>query len=55
LIAVLAAENGIDPRAVMGGVDGRRYPAIVGHRDVYATACPGDQVYRLLPLLRAAF
>jgi uncharacterized protein with LGFP repeats len=55
LIALLAEENGIDPRAVMGGVDGRRFPAIVGHRDVYATLCPGNQAYRLLPLLRAAF
>ncbi len=28
-------------------------PTIMGHRDCAATACPGDQAYALLPILRA--
>lgn len=30
----------------------RDFPHILGHRDLYSTVCPGDQVYRLLPQLR---
>lgn len=55
LIAAVAARYGIDPQGTLGGVDGRRYPALVGHRDVYNTMCPGDRLYSLLPLLRSAF
>ncbi|KAB2352427.1 peptidoglycan recognition protein family protein [Actinomadura rudentiformis] len=29
------------------------YEAIVGHRDYVATACPGDELYAMLPALRA--
>ncbi len=30
----------------------RDHPHIVGHRDLWSTICPGDQVYRLLPEIR---
>ena len=30
----------------------RNFPQILGHRDLWSTVCPGDQVYRLLPELR---
>ncbi len=31
---------------------GKNYPNIMGHRDIMSTACPGQKVYDLLPLVR---
>ncbi|MPM48605.1 hypothetical protein SDC9_95331 [bioreactor metagenome] len=42
---------GLDARDVSGftSLSGASLPRIFGHRDVYATECPGYQVYRQLP------
>ncbi len=44
-------QKGVDPvsRAVLTG---KLLPVISGHRDVSATACPGENLYQLLPAIR---
>lgn len=66
LIAWKLSVHLIDPASGFFAVSrggGSRYPAgevaafpnrIVGHRDLWATACPGDAFYPRLPALRAA-
>jgi hypothetical protein len=49
----------VDPRTLgdflrNDGIWHRDVPNVAGHRDLVVTECPGDQVYRLLPDLRAA-
>jgi hypothetical protein len=50
-ISKKAKEFNIDPMgySILKGV---RLPNILGHRDVMATACPGDYMYEKLPLIR---
>lgn len=51
LVVSKAVEHGIDPLARSFFVD-KETPNVSGHRDVMNTACPGDQLYTLLPGLR---
>lgn len=51
LMAWEADRFGIHPLESSHFID-RDLPHVLGHRDVMATVCPGDQVYRLLPELR---
>lgn len=44
--------HGVDPRYAVN-YDGERWPAIAGHRDAAATACPGDALYARLGTIRA--
>ncbi|ACZ23348.1 N-acetylmuramoyl-L-alanine amidase [Sanguibacter keddieii DSM 10542] len=53
LAAWKLSERGVDVDGTMT-VNGRTYPALVGHRDVGVTECPGDQLYERLDELRAA-
>jgi hypothetical protein len=52
LLAWKLALHGVDPYGTItaGGIPVR---TIIGHRDVTATACPGDMAYPLLPQLRS--
>jgi len=52
MLAWIADRYGIAPqgRAPAWGLE---LPNIIGHRDVASTSCPGEQVYRRLPYLRA--
>lgn len=43
--------HNIDPRRQVS-YDGESWPAIAGHRDAAATACPGDALYRQLGTIR---
>src|SRR5262249_2439462 len=57
LLSWKGAGWGIDPVGTNAYVDsdGARVPGlanICGHRDTYATACPGDTVEEMLPALR---
>ncbi len=45
--------HGIDPYS-RPNLDGEVVNAISGHRDTYATACPGDRLYARLPAIRSA-
>ena len=45
--------HGVDPSSRVS-LDGTRVNAISGHRDTYATACPGDRLYAKLPQIRTA-
>lgn len=53
LVTQLSDQFGIDVRGVTD--DGTlTYPNLAGHRDFNPTSCPGTNVYRLLPALRAS-
>lgn len=52
LLAWKLAYHGIDPRATTAA-GGRVVPTIAGHRDLGATACPGDRLYEMLGRLRS--
>jgi N-acetylmuramoyl-L-alanine amidase len=39
-------QEGIDDKAMIPG------PTVQGHRDVFATACPGDNLYRMIPQIK---
>jgi hypothetical protein len=59
LLAWAAERHGLDPTAnhlyVNPETGAQKYlPIIAGHRDVNATACPGDTFYPTLPALRSA-
>lgn len=43
--------HGIDPKGKTN-LDGLKRRTLIGHRDTYATACPGDALYRKLPAIR---
>lgn len=45
--------HGVDPTASTS-LDGTRVRTISGHRDTYATACPGNALYSRLPAIRQA-
>ena len=45
--------HGVEPSSRVN-LDGTRVNAISGHRDTYATACPGDRLYAKLPQIRTA-
>ena len=51
LIAEKGKELGIDPKEVTN-FRGKRLANVIGHRDVRATACPGDAFYNQLPEIR---
>jgi hypothetical protein len=52
LFAWKFAVHGVNPRKpVLYG--GKAYNAILGHRDVYGTECPGQRLYNLLPAIRS--
>jgi hypothetical protein len=53
LIKMKAAKFGIDP-AGTSKFRGEDLPNVIGHRDVMKTACPGDNLYALLPAIRLA-
>jgi N-acetylmuramoyl-L-alanine amidase len=59
LLVYTARRDGVDP-ATLGdflrsdGIWHRDLPNVSGHRDLVVTECPGDQVYRILPDVRAA-
>ncbi|TDE15900.1 FG-GAP-like repeat-containing protein [Jiangella asiatica] len=44
--------HGVNPRHAVN-YDGESWPAIAGHRDAAATACPGDALYARLGTIRA--
>jgi hypothetical protein len=52
LIAWKFSQRSLDPLGKATLVDKYIY-RIAGHRDVAATACPGDNLYDLLPMIRA--
>lgn len=61
LITALAAKYNIDPESKTDRhrksnsypyVDTFQNYTLVGHRDVGATACPGENLYKLLPAIR---
>lgn len=57
VVAWKADLHHIDPEATVtiggtGNYAAKTVPTILGHRDVTATACPGNTVYRELPALR---
>ena len=52
LLAWKADRHGIDPLGTTTWNRGRTLPTIAGHRDVGATACPGDDLYASLPSVR---
>src|SRR5581483_7136593 len=59
LLAYSAGRAGVDPSTVSDflrsdGIWHRDVPNLAGHRDLLVTECPGDQVYQLLPDVRAA-
>jgi len=45
-------QKGIDSQS-SGFISGNFLPVISGHRDVSATACPGENLYQLLPDIRS--
>ena len=45
-------QKGIDSQS-NGFISGNLLPVISGHRDVSATACPGENLYQLLPDIRS--
>lgn len=51
LIRVKAAKYGIDPEG-SSMFRGEMLKNVIGHRDVGATACPGENLYALLPAIR---
>ena len=52
LFAWKFAIHGVNPRKpVLYG--GKAYNAILGHRNVYGTECPGQRLYNLLPAIRS--
>ncbi|MBW3555897.1 MAG: N-acetylmuramoyl-L-alanine amidase [Actinobacteria bacterium] len=51
MLAWKADRHFIDPTGTTNWSNGQR-PTIVGHRDVGATACPGDFLYEQLPTIR---
>jgi hypothetical protein len=51
LLALKAQEFNIDPQGE-SVFHGESIPNILGHRDVRPTACPGKNLYGLLPLIR---
>ena len=52
VLAWKADGNGIDTLGSTMWAGGRVLPTIVGHRDVGATSCPGDQLWSQLPAIR---
>jgi len=52
VLAWKLAYHGIDPRATTQA-GGRVIPTVTGHRDLGATACPGDRLYERLGGLRS--
>ena len=44
--------HGVNPRRPVY-YGGKAYNAILGHRDVYGTECPGTRLYNLLPAIRS--
>jgi hypothetical protein len=58
LLVYQARWHGVDPRTLgdflrNDGIWHRDVPNVSGHRDLVVTECPGNEVYRLLPDLRA--
>ncbi len=53
LITYLTGKYDINPVGVES-FRGMDLPNVIGHRDVGATACPGDHLYALLPQIRSA-
>ena len=51
LIGTKSKEFGIDPEG-QSVFHGKTLFNVVGHRDVGATACPGEELYALLPKIR---
>ena len=51
LVASRSRVHGIDPNG-SSSIRGKILPNVIGHRDVGATACPGDVLYKLLPKIR---
>jgi len=52
LIAWKCDQRNIDPLGSGTDYAGTHYKHIAGHRDLSATACPGDKLYNLLPAIR---
>lgn len=52
LLAWEADRHGVDPLGTATWSGGRTMSTIVGHRDVGATSCPGDELYARLPAIR---
>ncbi len=56
LLRVLTAKfmlHAIDPLATVTAENGLQIPTLVGHRDVGATACPGEGIQQRLPAFRS--
>lgn len=53
LVTYLTAKYNINPVGVES-FRGMDLPNIIGHRDVGSTACPGENLYELLPEIRSA-
>ena len=58
LLVYEVRRHGVDPRTLgdflrNDGIWHRDVPNLSGHRDLVVTECPGDEVYRLLPDVRA--
>lgn len=51
LIKIKSTKYGIDPEG-SSTFGGKILPNVIGHRDVGATACPGKNMYSLLPAIR---
>lgn len=51
LIKEKTQQYGIDPTSATT-FRGENYPNIMGHRDIGKTACPGEKLYNLLPVIR---
>lgn len=51
LIKIKSTKYGIDPEG-SSTFGGKMLPNVIGHRDVGATACPGKNMYSLLPAVR---
>lgn len=51
LIKVKATKYGIDPEG-SSLFNGKMLPNVIGHKDVGATACPGKNLYSMLPAIR---
>ncbi|WP_338748477.1 S-layer homology domain-containing protein [Janibacter alittae] len=51
LFAWKLGRNGVDPASTVT-INGDRFNAISGHRDAFATACPGGALYAQLPTIR---
>ncbi|HPN67157.1 MAG TPA: N-acetylmuramoyl-L-alanine amidase [bacterium] len=50
-IAYVSFQTGLD-LTKQAEINGKKYNTIVGHRDVQATACPGENFYQLLSQIR---